>query len=210
MVDAEPRGERPRIEPIPSEYGAASTSEFGHMTQEPSQITRTSEFGHMTQEPSPNQRMAESVGSGQHQGPANGNPLQLNDLERIIHAPEGELPSDTVSSPVMRSTGNASHMTHCIVMLAATMADTLACVRAVVNTVLVTFGKAPDRCRKACRLIVCQRTRATCGNPCCLPHDHGAVWNHTCTEHVQLGGHVSWKMVRINYPMDITSVHEST
>ena len=121
----------------------------------------------------------------------NGNPSKPNELERIIHAPEGELPSDTVSSPVMRSTGNASHMTYCVVLLALIIADTLACVRAVANTVLVAFGKAPDRCRKACRLIVCQRTRATCGNPCCLPHDHGSVWNHTCPDHVQLGGRVS-------------------
>ena len=122
-------------------------------------------------------------GSGQDLGLRN-----EGDLIRIIHAPEGELPSDAVASPVMRSNGGASHMTYGILMLALMTVDIVACVSAFFSTALVIFGKAPERGRKACRLIINTRTRATCGKP---PQDHGAVWNHVCTEHAHVGGRVS-------------------
>ena len=82
-------------------------------------------------------------------------------------------------------------MTYCILMLALLIADVMACVRAAANTVLVVFGRSPEKCRRTCLLIMNRQTMSTCGNPCCLPPDHGAVWNHTCTEHVRLGGRVS-------------------
>ena len=76
-------------------------------------------------------------------------------------------------------------------LAALVVADVLACLRAGTNAVFTIFGKAPERCQKACRLIINRQTRSTCGNPCCLAEDHGPVWNHSCHEHVQMGGRVS-------------------
>ena len=115
----------------------------------------------------------------------------FSDLHKIVHAPEGVLPSDLVKHPTMRSDGSASYVTMLVVMLALMLADVVACFRSVFNAFATLCGKAPQRCQKACRLIVNQQLRTTCGNPCCLPEDHGPVWNHSCPEHVQLGGRVS-------------------
>ena len=78
-----------------------------------------------------------------------------------------------------------------VVMLALMLVDVVACFRSGLNTLATLCGKAPRRCQRACRLIVNQLPRTTCGRPCCLPEDHGPVWNHSCPEHVQLGGRVS-------------------
>ena len=113
------------------------------------------------------------------------------DLDKMVHARDGELPSDYVSCPVVRSDEHGSFRTFCVVVVALIVADVFACLRAVAKTTLTFFGRAPQRCQKACRLIIDQRTRTTCGRMCCLPQDHGPVWNHACQAHVQLCGRVS-------------------
>ena len=106
-----------------------------------------------------------------------------NELHRIVHAPEGVLPSDLVSCPAVRSQSGMCYATMGVVMLALLVADIIACIRVVLGTLCTICGKGPRKCQKACRLIVNQRMRTTCGKACCLPEDHGAVWNHTCPEH---------------------------
>ena len=114
-----------------------------------------------------------------------------NDLHQLVHAADEELPSDLVSCPVVRSDGNASCIMLSVVVLALVVANILACVLAVFNTVLIISRKAPRKCRKACRMVIDQRTRTTRGGVCCLPMDHGSVWNQTCPEHVPMSGRES-------------------
>ena len=113
-----------------------------------------------------------------------------NDLRKLAHAPAGVLPSDLVNTPT-RSDGSGNYATMMVVMLALVVIDIFACMRAGVNTLLIIGGRAPERCRKACLFITHRQTRTTCGRPCCLPEDHGSVWNHSCPDHVQFGGRVS-------------------
>ena len=110
-----------------------------------------------------------------------------SDFQRIVDAPEGVLPSDLVPSMTMQGRDGSNYAIMGVMMLALFIADVIASARVFVSVVCTICGRGPQGCRKACRLIVDHRTRTTCGRACCLPEDHGAVWNHTCTEHVQLG-----------------------
>ena len=60
-----------------------------------------------------------------------GNPTSGGELYELIHTRDGELPSDFVSSPVVRGAEHGSYVTYCVVVLALIVADVLACVRAV-------------------------------------------------------------------------------
>ena len=120
-----------------------------------------------------------------------------SEFDRIIHAPEGVLPSDTVGYPDVGDRGSASSVAAFVIMIALWVVDMVACVRQILGTLCTIGGKGPPRCQKACRLIIDHRVKRTCGRPCCLPEDHGAVWNHTCTDHAQLGGKVSLSEYRI-------------
>ena len=95
------------------------------------------------------------------------------DLDKMVHARDGELPSDYVSCPVVRSGDHGSYITFCVVVVALVVADVFACLREVANTALIFFGKAPQRCQKACRLIIDQRSCAVCRRttvPCGTTH----------------------------------------
>ena len=136
---------------------------------------------------------AQSYSVPREHGPSSTDSSVANgaDLQRIVNAPEGVLPSDLVPSPTMRGQDGSNYAAMGVVMLTLLVVDMIACARAIVGAVCTICGRGPARCQKTCRLIVNPRTRATCGRACCLPEDHCAVWNHTCTEHVQWGAKVS-------------------
>ena len=118
------------------------------------------------------------------------------DLQRIVDAPEGVLPSDLVPNPVIRGQDGSSYATMSVVMMTLLVVDVIACARNIAGALGTICERGPAGCQKTSGLIVNSRTRAAGDRACCLAEDHCAVWNHTCTEHVQWGAKVSMSEYR--------------
>ena len=73
-----------------------------------------------------------------------------SDLQRIVNAPEGVLPSDLVPSPIVGSQ-HSNYAIMCVVALALLIADIVACTRAAMSTVFTICGKGPQKCHRNCR-----------------------------------------------------------
>ena len=71
-----------------------------------------------------------------------------NEFDRIIHAPEGVLPSDTLGYPAVRDRSSASCVAAFVIMIALWVVDMVACVRQILGTLCTIGGKARQDARR--------------------------------------------------------------